>query len=101
MKKLLMSAAIALSPMAAMAAGDAAAGQSKAMVCAACHGQDGKAMIPTYPNLAGQNAPYLEMALKGYRSQERTGLQATLMYGMAANLSDQDIADLAAYYSSK
>lgn len=101
MKKLLMSAAIALSPMAAMAAGDAAAGQGKAMVCAACHGQDGKAMIPTYPNLAGQNAPYIEMALKGYRSQERTGLQATIMYGMAANLSDQDIADLAAYYSSK
>ena len=101
MKKLLMTAAIALSPMAAMAAGDAAAGQGKAMVCAACHGQDGNAMIPTYPNLAGQNAAYLEMALKGYRSQERTGLQATIMYGMAANLSDQDIADLAAYYSSK
>ncbi|MGB0964982.1 MAG: c-type cytochrome [Litorivicinus sp.] len=101
MKTLLITAALAIAPMSALAAGDAAAGQGKSLVCASCHGQDGKSMIPTYPNLAGQNAAYLEMALKGYRSQERTGLQAALMYGMAANLSDQDIADLAAYYSSK
>ena len=101
MKKLIALSIIALSPMMASAAGDAAAGQGKSLVFASCHGQDGKSMIPTYPNLAGQNAAYLEGALQAYRSQERTGYQAALMYGMAANLSDQDIADLAAYYSSK
>ncbi|MGB0958059.1 MAG: c-type cytochrome [Litorivicinus sp.] len=100
MKKLALIGLMALTPLAATA-GDAAAGQAKSMMCAGCHGADGKAMVPTYPNLAGQNAAYLEGALKAYRSQERTGYQAALMYGMAAALSDDDIANLAAYYSSK
>ena len=101
MKRILLTAALMAAPFAAVAAGDPAAGESKAAVCAACHGANGKAMIPTYPNLAGQNAGYLEGALKAYRSQERTGFQAAIMYGMSANLSDQDIADLAAYYSAQ
>lgn len=100
MKALIAASILAVTPM-ALAAGDPAAGQAKSLTCAGCHGQDGKSMIPTYPNLAGQNAAYIEGALKAYRSQERTGYQAALMYGMAASLSDQDIADLAAYYSSK
>lgn len=90
----------AVSPAVVSAAGDAAAGKSKAAVCAACHGQNGLAQIPTYPNLAGQNEQYLVLALKAYKNKQRTGGQAAIMQGQAANLSDQDIADLAAYFSS-
>ncbi|MDG9668812.1 cytochrome c [Hahella sp. CR1] len=81
-------------------AADAAAGKAKSAVCAACHGADGKAIIPTYPNLAGQNEQYLVEALKAYRSKNRNGGQAVIMQGQAAALSDDDIANLAAYFSS-
>ncbi|MGV8843324.1 MAG: c-type cytochrome [Pseudomonas sp.] len=81
------------------AAGDAAAGEGKIAVCATCHGQDGVAIMPMYPNLHGQNAPYLEAALKAYREGQRTGGTAALMAPMAANLTDEDIADIAAYFS--
>lgn len=82
------------------AAGDAAAGKGKAAVCAACHGADGIAQVPIYPNLKGQNAPYLEASLKAYRDGQRAAGNAAMMAPMAKSLSDQDIADLAAYYSS-
>lgn len=91
--------AIACLPFAANAA-DISAGKAKAGVCAACHGANGIAMIPTYPNLAGQNAGYISAALNAYKSGQRTGGQAAIMAGMAAPLSDADIANLAAYYSS-
>lgn len=84
----------------ALAAGDAAAGKTKAAVCAACHGTNGISMAPMYPNLAGQKAQYLENSLKAYRAGQRGGPTAALMNPQAANLSDQDIADLAAYFSS-
>ena len=80
-------------------AGDAAKGQAKSATCVACHGANGISVIPTYPNLAGQHAGYLELALKAYRDKQRTGGQAMIMAGMAAPLSDDDIANLAAYYS--
>lgn len=89
----------ALVPAVALAA-DADAGKAKATMCAACHGVDGKAAIPTYPHLAGQNAAYLESSLKAYKSGQRTGGQAPIMTGMAAALSDADIANLAAFYAS-
>ena len=101
MLRLCVSVALLLSvPFAAHAAGDAAAGKSKAAVCTSCHGVDGKAAIPTYPNLAGQNAQYLKLSMKAYKNGDRKGGQAAIMAGMAAPLSDQDIADLAAYFSS-
>lgn len=81
-------------------AGSVAAGKAKSAVCTACHGADGKAAIPTYPNLAGQNAEYLKLAIKAYKNGERTGGQAAIMAGMAAPLSDQDIDNLAAYFAS-
>jgi len=81
----------------AAAAGDAAAGQSKAAVCAACHGGDGKAIQPAYPNLAGQHALYIAKQLTDYRDGNRVN---ALMSGQAANLSDEDILDLAAYYAA-
>lgn len=82
------------------AAGDVDAGKAKAAVCAACHGQNGMAAIPMYPNLAGQNETYLVNALKAYRSKERNGGNAVIMQAQAAALSDDDIANLAAYYAS-
>ena len=94
-----MAGALALSAPMMSVAGDAAAGKAKAAVCAACHGSNGKAQIPTYPNLAGQNEQYLVVALKAYRAKERSGGQAAIMQGQAAALTDTDIANLAAYYS--
>lgn len=100
MNKWLIAAVAVAMGSTAFAAGNADAGKGKIAVCASCHGANGVALVPTYPNLAGQNAAYLEGALKAYKSQERKGYQAAIMYGMAAPLSDQDIADIAAYYSS-
>jgi cytochrome c553 len=79
-------------------AGDVAAGKARAAVsCAACHGLKGVSLLPDYPNLAGQKAPYLEKSLKAFRDGSR--VDAT-MNAMAARLTDQEIADLAAYFSS-
>lgn len=80
-----------------MAAGDAAAGKEKSSACVGCHGMNGKSNNPQYPNLAGQKAPYLEKAIKAYKSGER---KDAMMSSFASALSDQDIADLAAYYAS-
>ncbi|RTR04457.1 cytochrome c [Halomonas nitroreducens] len=84
----------------ALAAGDPAAGEGKVAACAACHGTDGKGTAPIYPNLAGQSATYLESALKAYRAGERGGGMSAIMAPQAQSLSDEDIADIAAYYAS-
>ncbi len=99
MKKLVIAALLA-APMMAQAQGDAEAGKNKAGVCASCHGANGIGIAPMYPNLAGQKAMYLELSIKAYRNGQRTGGNAAMMAPMVANLSDQDIADLAAYYAS-
>ncbi|WP_048305676.1 cytochrome c [Halomonas sp. PR-M31] len=85
----------------AQAAGDADAGAEKIAVCVACHGKDGKATAPIYPNLAGQSAQYLESALKAYREGQRGGGMAMMMAPQAKQLSDEDIANIAAYYSQQ
>ena len=98
---LVAAATLALSlPMVANAGGDIAAGKAKSGMCAGCHGGAGKSIMPTYPNLAGQNAPYIVSSLKAYKAKQRTGGQAPTMYGMVAALTDADIENLAAYYSS-
>lgn len=84
----------------ASAAGDPEAGKARAAVCAACHGKNGIAQVPGYPNLAGQNEAYLVSSLEAYRSGKRQGGQAAVMQGQASGLSDEDIANLAAYYAS-
>ena len=66
--------------------------------CIACHGNDGIGILPEYPNLAGQHADYLEHSLKAYRAGQRKN---AVMGGMAAALTDKDISELAAYYSSQ
>ncbi|EKM26016.1 cytochrome c554 [Vibrio harveyi] len=97
-----MGAMVALTMLSgqALAAGDAAAGQAKAAVCAACHGADGIAVIPGYPNLKGQNEQYIESSIKAYKAGQRTGGLAPVMQAQANLLSDEDIANLAAYYAS-
>ncbi|MGC9492019.1 c-type cytochrome [Vibrio genomosp. F10] len=81
-------------------AGDVAAGKAKAAICAACHGADGMAMIPGYPHLKGQNEQYLVSSMKAYKDKQRNGGLAAVMQAQASLLSDEDIANLAAYYSS-
>ncbi len=90
-------AIVAMSP-AAMGAGDPAAGKEKSVPCQACHGEDGRGIDPTYPVIAGQHADYLEKSLTDYREGRRVN---PLMSGFAANLTDQDIEDLAAWYASR
>jgi len=100
MKKWTLCAALLcawLGNSAAIAAGDAEAGKAKAAVCSACHGADGKAIQPAYPNLAGQHAEYIEKQLKDYKSGARAN---AIMGGQVAALSEQDMADLAAYFAS-
>ncbi|NOH98479.1 cytochrome c [Vibrio sp. 99-70-13A1] len=84
----------------ALAAGDVAAGQAKAAICAACHGADGIAVIPGYPNLKGQNEQYLVSSMNAYKAKQRNGGLAVVMQAQASMLNDADIANLAAYYSS-
>ena len=78
--------------------GDAAAGQAKTAVCGACHGPDGNSMAPNFPKLAGQGDRYLLKQLHAIKDGKRQVLEMT---GLLANLNDQDLADIAAYYSSQ
>lgn len=78
--------------------GDATAGQAKAAVCGACHGPDGNSPAPNFPKLAGQGERYLSKQMHDIKDGKRTVLEMT---GMLTNLSDQDLADLAAYFASQ
>jgi len=78
-------------------AGDAAAGKAKSATCAGCHGPEGVSLNDLWPNLAGQKEGYLMAQIKAFRDGQRSN---PMMSPMAAPLSDADIADLAAYYSS-
>jgi len=78
-------------------AGDIAAGKSKAASCAACHGSNGISSNPEWPNLAGQQEKYLVNQLKEFRDGGRNN---ALMSPMAKPLSDDDIANISAYYAS-
>ncbi|MGC3874490.1 c-type cytochrome [Halomonas sp. GXIMD04776] len=86
---------------AASAGGSDLPGADKIGTCVACHGQDGHGTSPMYPNLAGQNDTYLANALKAYRAGEREGGMSSVMTPMAAALSDEDIVDIAEYYSQQ
>jgi cytochrome c553 len=89
-------AAPGLAPGLAQAA-DAAAGRDKAKVCRACHGLDGVARLPNAATIAGENELYLVKQLEAFRDGERQDPQMSII---AEKLSDEDIADLAAWYSS-
>ncbi|MES9876298.1 MAG: c-type cytochrome [Candidatus Sedimenticola sp. PURPLELP] len=106
MNKWLVSVSIALALATGgvhAAGGDAAAGKTKSALCMACHGPDGNSPTPagpgaTWPKLAGQHAGYLAKQMADFKSQARMD---PIMMGMVAALSEQDMADLAAYYSSQ
>ena len=82
----------------AFAQGDAAVGQSKAALCATCHGAEGNSEFPMNPKLAGQNATYLTKQLMDYKSGVRSN---PTMSAMVLNLSEQDMQDISAWYSSQ
>jgi cytochrome c553 len=90
-----LAALFALAPPSARA--DAAAGRAKAQACAACHGPMGLAAMPNTPNLAGQPETYLAEQLRAYRSGKRVNDMMTLI---AKPLTDDEIANLAAWYAS-
>ena len=102
MKVLMMLLMVTMSCLSgsALASGNIAAGKAKSNVCSACHGADGVAVIPAYPSLKGQSATYIENALMAYKSGQRSGGMAGIMQAQVSHLSKQDIADLAAYFSS-
>jgi len=78
-------------------AGDAAAGKAKSGTCAGCHGAAGISKNPMWPNLAGQQQGYLVKQLKAFRDGSRSD---SMMTPMAKPLTDEDIANLAAWYNS-
>lgn len=80
---------------------DMAAAKSLAQrVCSNCHGKEGHSIAPTFPQLAGQTAPYLEAQLKAFRDESRGDPHAqAYMWGMASQLTDSTIKGLALYYS--
>ncbi|MEH6467159.1 MAG: c-type cytochrome [Porticoccus sp.] len=82
----------------AFAGGDAAAGQGKTAMCAGCHGADGNSMVSNFPKLAGQGEKYLIKQLQDIKSGKRPVAEMT---GMLNAFSDQDLADISAYFASK
>jgi len=94
----LAAALLLLVNLPALAAGDADAGQAKSAICAACHGADGNSAVPNWPKIAGQHAPYLERQLSLIKSGARPVPE---MAGIVAGLSDEDLANIAAYYSTQ
>ena len=97
MKKVIFSLVLSLGILSnANAAGDAQAGQTKAAMCSACHGSNGIGAADMYPNLAGQHADYIVKQLKAFKAGTR---KDAMMAPMAAGLSEQDMADVAAYFS--
>jgi cytochrome c553 len=98
MKKIIFSLLLTIGVIntASAVEGNADAGKAKAAMCGACHGATGLSSIPTYPNLAGQKAAYIVQQLANFKSGARVNM---MMAPMAANLSEQDMADLAAYFS--
>ena len=85
--------------------GNAENGKTKSITCSACHGVDGNSAIPMNPKLAGQHEKYLVKQLTEFKLASKTGgkdgRNNAIMNGMSAALSEQDIRDLAAYYSSQ
>jgi len=102
MKKLIaisVLAALSVTAGHAIAGGNAEAGKTKSAMCAACHGADGNSVVnPVWPSLAGQHASYIVKQLSELKGGQRS--DAT-MAPMAAPLSDEDMADLAAWFSSQ
>ena len=107
MKKFIVTILLGLSAVATAnaAEGNAEAGKSKSAMCAACHGTDGNSLVPMYPKLAGQSESSLVKELADFKlgmtSAGKSGRVDPVMGGMAMTLSEQDMADVAAFYASQ
>ncbi len=108
MKKLVLVLSViiaALSVSANAAEGNAEAGKAKAATCAACHGMDGNSPVNLFPKLAGQHADYLVKQLHDFKAAAttggKTGRNEPTMFGFVMTLSDQDMADLSAFFASQ
>ncbi|MEY4640717.1 MAG: hypothetical protein RLZZ227_711 [Pseudomonadota bacterium] len=89
----------AVSTHSALAQGNAAAGEAKAAPCAACHGTDGNAgLLPNMPKIGGQGERYLLKQLQEIKAEVRV---VPVMTAVVQPMSDQDLADIAAWYSSQ
>lgn len=97
MKKIILTVATTVALASPVFAADIAAGKAKSVTCTACHGANGVSAIPMYPNLAGQKEQYILKQLKDFKSGAR---KDPVMAPMAAPLSEEDMANLAAYYAS-
>lgn len=93
----LVLAALLLAAPALAQEGDADAGREKAALCAACHGPNGISVNPLWPHLAGQQEAYLAKQIRDFRDGVREDIS---MQAFVVQLTDQDIADLAAYFAS-
>ncbi|ANO50172.1 c-type cytochrome [Woeseia oceani] len=78
--------------------GSAEAGKAKSITCAACHGADGNSVNPAWPSIAGQHASYIVKQLQAFKRGDRVD---TLMSGQAMMLTDEDMNNLAVYYSEQ
>ena len=98
MKNLILILSLVLGFTGTALAGDAAAGKGKTPVCSACHGADGNSLAAAFPKLAGQNERYLIKQMQDIKSGARP---VPTMAGQLDNMSDADIADVAAYYAGQ
>jgi len=102
MKKLILAgltlvSAFALSGVAI--AGDAAAGKAKSAACGGCHGFDGNSPIAIYPKLAGQNEAYITKQVNDFKANDTR--KNAIMMGMVAALTEEDAADIGAYFQAQ
>ncbi|HEB82653.1 MAG TPA: cytochrome c4 [Gammaproteobacteria bacterium] len=80
-------------------AGNAEAGKTKAAACGGCHGMDGNSPTSSYPKLAGQNEAYIAKQVKDFKANDKR--QNAIMFGMVAALTEEDAADIGAYFQSQ
>jgi cytochrome c553 len=101
MKKIIVSSVVLMFAFAGVvhATGDAEAGKTKAAACGGCHGLDGNSAVPTFPKLAGQGEKYIVKQIMDFKAN--TTRKNEIMLGMAAALSEQDAADIGAFYASQ
>ena len=101
MKKTIVSGMVLMFAFAGVvqAAGNAEAGKTKAASCGGCHGMDGNSVVPTFPKLAGQGEKYIAKQLAEFKAN--TSRKNDMMLGMSAALSEQDMADIGAYYAAQ
>ncbi len=89
-------AALFLNSAISLAEGDTESGKAKSATCVACHGNDGNSPVDQFPKIAGQVPGYIAAQLQAYKSGQR---ENAVMLGIVGNLSEQDMADLDAYYA--